>query len=106
MNLFSPALLCSKVVLYNRTGGLLTEEILNQLGMMTQAGKRLRAGQTVTDSDDAPTDRDSAMGGDGSTNEGSAKSKPCFGHLIILFNRCPIDDGELLVDHSSYSLLR
>ena len=41
MDLFSPALLCSRVIMYNRTGGLLTEEILSQLGMMTQAAQRL-----------------------------------------------------------------
>ncbi|KAF7872337.1 hypothetical protein EAF04_003260 [Stromatinia cepivora] len=59
MDLFSPALVTSRVVIYNRTGGLLTEEILSQLGMMTQAAQRLRA----------------------------AVTSPLFGHLFIIFNQ-------------------
>lgn len=66
MNLFSPALVTSRVVLYNRTGGLLTEEILTQLGMMTQAAKRL---QVATDT------------------SASAPKGPLFGHLFIIFNQ-------------------
>lgn len=66
MNLFSPALVTSRIVIYNRTGGLLTEEILNQLGMMTQAAKRLQV--------------------ESSTPSASAKG-PLFGHLFIIFNQ-------------------
>lgn len=62
MSLFSPALISSRVVIYNRTGGLLLEEIINQLGMMTQAAQRLRVG----------------------SNESSG---PIFGHLFIIFNQ-------------------
>ncbi|KAI4204161.1 MAG: hypothetical protein LQ350_001352 [Teloschistes chrysophthalmus] len=62
MSLFSPALISSRVVIYNRTGGLLVEEIINQLGMMTQAAQRLRVA-----SDDS--------------------SGPVFGHLFIMFNQ-------------------
>ena len=62
MSLFSPALISSRVVIYNRTGGLLIEEIINQLGMMTQAAQRLR------------------VASDGS-------SEPIFGHLFIVFNQ-------------------
>lgn len=62
MSLFSPALISSRVVIYNRTGGLLVEEIINQLGMMTQAAQRLR------------------VASDGS-------SGPVFGHLFIVFNQ-------------------
>ncbi|KAL9578947.1 MAG: hypothetical protein Q9212_005394 [Teloschistes hypoglaucus] len=62
MSLFSPALISSRVIIYNRTGGLLVEEIINQLGMMTQAAQRLRVG-----SDDS--------------------SGPIFGHLFIIFNQ-------------------
>ncbi|KAL9118633.1 MAG: hypothetical protein Q9187_004820 [Circinaria calcarea] len=62
MSLFSPALISSRVVIYNRTGGLLIEEIINQLGMMTQAAQRL---QVASDS----------------------SSGPIFGHLFIVFNQ-------------------
>ena len=62
MSLFSPALISSRVVIYNRTGGLAVEEIINQLGMMTQTAQRLR------------------VASDGS-------SGPIFGHLFIVFNR-------------------
>ena len=62
MSLFSPALISSRVVIYNRTGGLLIEEIINQLGMMTQAAQRLQ-----------------------SASESS--SGPIFGHLFIVFNQ-------------------
>ncbi|KAI4101415.1 MAG: hypothetical protein LQ339_005064 [Xanthoria mediterranea] len=62
MSLFSPALISSRVVIYNRTGGLLIEEIINQLGMMTQAAQRL---QVASD----------------------ASSGPVFGHLFIIFNQ-------------------
>ena len=62
MSLFSPALISSRVVIYNRTGGLLVEEIINQLGMMTQAAQRLK-----------------------SASESS--SGPIFGHLFIVFNQ-------------------
>lgn len=62
MSLFSPALISSRVVIYNRTGGLLLEEIINQLGMMTQAAQRLRVG-------------------------GGESSGPIFGHLFIIFNQ-------------------
>ncbi|KAI4090212.1 MAG: hypothetical protein LQ344_004904 [Seirophora lacunosa] len=62
MSLFSPALISSRVVIYNRTGGLLVEEIINQLGMMTQAAQRLRVGSTDS-------------------------SGPIFGHLFIIFNQ-------------------
>lgn len=62
MSLFSPALISSRVVIYNRTGGLLVEEIINQLGMMTQAAQRLQ----------------SASG---------SSSGPIFGHLFIVFNQ-------------------
>lgn len=62
MSLFSPALISSRVVIYNRTGGLLIEEIINQLGMMTQAAQRLRVGSTDS-------------------------SGPIFGHLFIIFNQ-------------------
>lgn len=62
MSLFSPALISSRVVIYNRTGGLLVEEIINQLGMMTQAAQKLRV---------ASNDLSGAI----------------FGHLFILFNQ-------------------
>ncbi|KAL9582380.1 MAG: hypothetical protein Q9203_005518 [Teloschistes exilis] len=62
MSLFSPALISSRVVIYNRTGGLLVEEIINQLGMMTQAAQRLRVAS------------DNSSG-------------PIFGHLFIIFNQ-------------------
>lgn len=62
MSLFSPALISSRVIIYNRTGGLLVEEIINQLGMMTQAAQRLRA-------------------------PGDGASGPIFGHLFIIFNQ-------------------
>ena len=62
MSLFSPALISSRVVIYNRTGGLLIEEIINQLGMMTQAAQRLRVAS-------------------------DASSGPIFGHLFIVFNQ-------------------
>ena len=62
MSLFSPALISSRVVIYNRTGGLLIEEIINQLGMMTQAAQRL---QVANDS----------------------SSGPIYGHLFIVFNQ-------------------
>ncbi|KAL8289404.1 hypothetical protein RB597_001151 [Gaeumannomyces tritici] len=64
MNLFSPALVTSRVVIYNRTGGLLTEEILGQLGMMTQAAKRLQTADAA-----------------------AAAKGPIFGHLFIIFNQ-------------------
>ncbi|KAF2724281.1 hypothetical protein K431DRAFT_282125 [Polychaeton citri CBS 116435] len=135
MNLFSPALLCSRVIIYNRTGGLLTAEILSQLGMMTQAGQRLKSGQvkegathgTSGSDPDGFTDgnaggstngftdghistngshtpaSEAALGSNGTPNgtshaatngttngasvNGESKSKPQFGHLIILFNQ-------------------
>lgn len=62
MSLFSPALISSRLVIYNRTGGLLVEEIINQLGMMTQAAQRLRVAS------------DNSSG-------------PIFGHLFIIFNQ-------------------
>ena len=93
MNLFSPALLNSKVVIYNRTGGLLTESILTDLGMMTQAGQRLRQGQSITESEDTPLN-----GSNGNVPDGDfSESRPCFGHLVILFNRfqlSTIDDRK------------
>jgi hypothetical protein len=46
LNLFTPALLCSKAVIYNRTGGLLIDAILRDLGMVTQARQRLKKGQS------------------------------------------------------------
>jgi len=71
MNLFSPALLTSRVVIYNRTGGLLIEEILSQLGMMVLAAQRLRVEKKGND-----------------TMANSAQSsRPTFGHLFILFNQ-------------------
>ena len=62
MSLFSPVLISSRVVIYNRTGGLLVEEIINQLGMMTQAAQKLRI---------ASNDSSGAI----------------FGHLFIVFNQ-------------------
>ncbi|GAB7354939.1 hypothetical protein MBLNU459_g5559t2 [Dothideomycetes sp. NU459] len=80
MNLFSPALISSRVVIYNRTGGMLTEEILGQLGMMTQSAQRLSAS------------------GDG---QGGAPSGPIFGHLFIIFNQFRLtakEDAKFLQD--------
>lgn len=68
LNLFSPALLTSRVVIYNRTGGLLTDEILSQLGMMTRAAQRLRVAGEIT-------------------QDSSSSNRPTFGHLFILFNQ-------------------
>ena len=81
LNLFTPALLCSKAVIYNRTGGLLTDDILKDLGMMTQAGQRLSAGRTSGPQDGAATNRTM------DNRSGVSKSTPQFGHLFILFNR-------------------
>ncbi|QSZ35436.1 hypothetical protein DSL72_008306 [Monilinia vaccinii-corymbosi] len=80
MDLFSPALVTSRVVIYNRTGGLLTEEILSQLGMMTQAAKRLRAGENARPSE-------SAGSGTAAAGSGTAATGPLFGHLFIIFNQ-------------------
>ena len=78
LNLFTPALLCSKAVIYNRTGGLVTDDILKDLGMMTQAGQRLSSGES-----------NGLMNGDADADAGAKNSKktPQFGHLFILFNR-------------------
>jgi hypothetical protein len=83
LNLFTPALLCSKAVIYNRTGGLLTDDIRKDLGMMTQAGQRLRAGQSshANDLSDGP------LNGRQNGVADVANLKPLFGHLFILFNR-------------------
>ena len=83
LNLFSAALTTSRVVIYNRTGGLLTEEILSQLGMMTQAAQRLRSAGGTT-----------AANGDQITG-------PTFGHLFIVFNQFrlnAVDTTETLKD--------
>ncbi|TGO83677.1 hypothetical protein BPOR_0609g00070 [Botrytis porri] len=82
MDLFSPALVTSRVVIYNRTGGLLTEEILSQLGMMTQAAQRLRAGGNDKSGNTAIT----GMSGTSGTS-GKAATDPLFGHLFIIFNQ-------------------
>ncbi|ESZ95384.1 hypothetical protein SBOR_4240 [Sclerotinia borealis F-4128] len=76
MDLFSPALVTSRVVIYNRTGGLLTEEILSQLGMMTQAAQRVRAGGNARSDDSASPG-----------TSGTAATGPLFGHLFIIFNQ-------------------
>lgn len=73
MSLFSPALVTSRVVIYNRTGGLLTDEILSQLGMMAEAGRRLRAAEMPTNNQPNGTD--------------TTPSKPLFGHLFLIFNQ-------------------
>jgi hypothetical protein len=83
LNLFTPALLCSKAVIYNRTGGLLTDDILKDLGMMTQAGQRLRKGQSSHASDLSNGALDGRPNGVPDTTD----VKPQFGHLFILFNR-------------------
>lgn len=72
MSLFSPALISSRVVIYNRTGGLLVEEIINQLGMMTQAAQRLQVGS-------------------------DASSGPIFGHLFIIFNQFRLNKVDTAV---------
>ena len=115
MDLFSPALICSRVVMYNRTGGLLTEEILSQLGMMTQAAQRLNVNSNVKPtptpaSGDSPSGtglptvhgtsptpvKDSSAGTANSAashdtlgnDAGLSKPKgPSFGHLLIIFNQ-------------------
>ena len=124
MDLFSPALICSRVVIYNRTGGLLTEEILSQLGMMTQAAQRLNVGgdtkpspapasggnangqPTVNGASSAHENSSSAgtatniLSNDASGN-GATPSKPkgpSFGHLMIIFNQYrlnPQDNGKV-----------
>ncbi|TGO11294.1 hypothetical protein BTUL_0113g00240 [Botrytis tulipae] len=80
MDLFSPALVTSRVIIYNRTGGLLTEEILSQLGMMTQAAQRLRAGGNDDRSGNTPNTGTSGT-------SGKAATDPLFGHLFIIFNQ-------------------
>jgi hypothetical protein len=77
VNLFSPVLLCAKVVIYNRTGGLLATEILSQLGMMAEAGKRLNRGQ--------------ANGAKGV--KGITPADRQFGHLVILFNQFRLNNS-------------
>lgn len=78
LNLFTPALLCSKAVMYNRIGGLLTDDILKDLGMMTQAGQRLSKGESSSSNDHENGIANGAP---------KAKARPQFGHLFILFNR-------------------
>ncbi|KAG8630136.1 hypothetical protein KVT40_001755 [Elsinoe batatas] len=88
MNLFSPALLNSKVIIYNRTGGLLTESILTDLGMMTQAGQRLRQVQSMTEGEDGALGGGATNGGNEAAPDGDfSEVRPCFGHLVVLFNR-------------------
>ena len=115
MDLFSPALICSRVVMYNRTGGLLTEEILSQLGMMTQAAQRLHISGDVKPTptpasgdvpngtgpaivNGTPTTRASssaagpANGTASSDTPGNSAASfeakgPSFGHLLIIFNQ-------------------
>ncbi|KAK1759803.1 hypothetical protein QBC47DRAFT_116420 [Echria macrotheca] len=87
LNLFSPALTASRVVIYNRTGGLLTEEILGQLGMMVQAAQRLRAAGSPDGDAPATTDTQTAA--------------PTFGHLFVLFNQFrlnSVDTADTLRD--------
>jgi hypothetical protein len=76
-------LLCSKAVIYNRTGGLLTDDILKDLGMMTQAGQSLRNGQ----SSHANNLSDGGLDGRANGTSNTADVKPQSGHLFILFNR-------------------
>lgn len=78
LNFFTLALLRSKAVIYNRTGDLVTDDILKDLGMMTQAGQRLSSGES-----------NGLMNGDADADAGAKNSKktPQSGHLFILFNR-------------------
>jgi hypothetical protein len=55
---------------------LLIEEILNQLGMMTQAAQRLRAAE------------------DGSSLNRPEPSGPLFGHLFIIFNQYRLNAND------------
>ncbi|KAF4548172.1 Hypothetical protein D9617_31g064080 [Elsinoe fawcettii] len=101
MNLFSPALLNSKVIIYNRTGGLLTESILTDLGMMTQAGQRLRQGQSMTENEnEASENTNNFVNENSGVPDGNfSEVRPCFGHLVILFNRfqlSTVDDEATL----------
>ncbi|KAJ0284249.1 hypothetical protein CBS470a_006964 [Colletotrichum nupharicola] len=90
VNLFSPVLLCAKVVIFNWKGGLLTDQILSQLGMMTEAGRRLRGSQQGSSSgaqDEADHGATNGTSPDHPSTGNPANASPRFGHLIILFNR-------------------
>ncbi|KAH9238246.1 hypothetical protein K456DRAFT_31775 [Colletotrichum gloeosporioides 23] len=90
VNLFSPVLLCAKVVIFNWKGGFLTDQILSQLGMMTEAGRRLRGSQQGSSSgaqDEADHGATNGTSPDHPSTGNPANASPRFGHLIILFNR-------------------
>jgi len=93
LNLFTPALLCSKAVIYNRTGGLLTDDILKDLGMMTQAGQRLSSGES-----------NGRMNGDADGGAKNTTKKPQFGHLFILFNRFQLN-ADTKSMHTYFSII-
>ncbi|KAK2751652.1 hypothetical protein CKAH01_17842 [Colletotrichum kahawae] len=90
VNLFSPVLLCAKVIIFNYKGGLLTDQILSQLGMMTGAGRRLRGSQQGSSNGaqgDAHREATNGTSPDDPSTGGTANAGPRFGHLVILFNR-------------------
>lgn len=122
MDLFSPALVTSRVIIYNRTGGLETDRILQDLGMMTQAAQRLSVIPQVSGTAEGSITSDvfSTTGGVTSVTNGTngtnttnksttatvvhgSDSSPSssgatfmFGHLRILFNQYRLnstDDG-------------
>lgn len=90
VNLFSPVLLCAKVIIFNYKGGLLTDQILSQLGMMTEAGRRLRGSQQGSSNGaqgEAHREATNGTSPDDPSTGGTANAGPRFGHLVILFNR-------------------
>lgn len=100
MDLFSPALVCSRTVIYTIPSFLLKTQILQQLGMMTQAAARLSTGSQAVD-ETARARRDSGKGFDQGEATATSPQGGKFGPLLVVFNRYPL--GSLESENGKFS---